>query len=144
MFFPHNQSTTYLLNNCGEVVHTWTLADTMRPGNSVYLLENGLLARCSRPNNILNDVIWAGGGGQFVDLVDWESNIFNRFVLNNDSFRLHHDIEPLPNGNLLMIVWERIGEEDALLAGRKPELLPNDEVWSEIILEWNPEEDSIV
>jgi len=144
LFFPHNQSTTYLLNNCGEVVHTWNMADTMRPGNSVYLLENGLLARCSRPNNILNDAIWAGGGGQFVDLVDWEGDIRERFELNNDSLRLHHDIEPLPNGNILMIVWERMGEDDALRNGRKPELLPSGEVWSEMIVEWNPEEDSIV
>ena len=144
LFFPHNQSSTFLMNNCGEVVHTWSMADTMRPGNSVYLLENGLLVRCSRPNNIINDVIWAGGGGQFVDLVDWEGNITARFELNNDSFRLHHDIEPLSNGNILMIVWERIGEEEALLAGRRAELLPDGEVWSEKIIEWNPSLDSLV
>ena len=144
LFFPHNQSTTYLMNNCGEVVHTWAMADTMRPGNSVYLLENGLLARCSRPNNIINDVIWAGGGGQFVDLVEWDGTISKRFELNNDSLRLHHDIEPLPNGNILMIVWERIREAEALLAGRKLELLPDGEIWSEMIIEWNPSADSIV
>lgn len=144
LFFPHNQSTTYLMNNCGEVVHSWTMADTMRPGNSVYLFENGLLARCSRPNNIINDIIWAGGGGQFVDLVDWDGNITARFELNNDSFRLHHDIEPLPNGNILMIVWERFGEEESLLAGRKPDLLPGGEIWSEKIIEWNPSLDTVV
>jgi len=144
LFFPHNQSTTFLLDNCGNVVHTWELPDTLRPGNAVYLLENGLLIRCSRPNNIINDPIWAGGGGQFVDVVDWSGEILHRFELNTADFRLHHDVAPLPNGNILMIVWERKDYDTAIAAGRKPELLPQQEVWSETILEWSPAGDTIV
>lgn len=144
LFFPHNQSTTYLMDNCGNIVHTWDLPDTLRPGNSVYLLEDGNLLRCSRPNNITNDPIWAGGGGQFVDIVDWDGNVLNRFTLNDSIYRLHHDVSPMPNGNVLMIVWEKKNFAEAVQAGRKPELLPNDEVWSEVILEWSPELDSIV
>lgn len=144
LFFPHNQSTTFLMDNCGNIVHTWTLAEDLRPGNSVYLLENGHLIRCSRPNNITNDAIWAGGGGQYVDVVDWNNEILHRFELNDSIFRLHHDVAPMPNGNILMIAWEKKNYEQAIAAGRNPALLPNEEVWSETILEWSPSLDSIV
>ena len=33
LLYPHNQPNVYLLDVCGEVVHTWTNADTLRPGN---------------------------------------------------------------------------------------------------------------
>ncbi len=37
LLFPHNQSTVFLLNNCGEIVHTWEDAPDIRPGNTVLL-----------------------------------------------------------------------------------------------------------
>jgi hypothetical protein len=144
LFFPHNQSTTFLMDNCGNIVHTWQLPDTMRPGNAAYLLENGYLIRCSRPNNITNDPIWAGGGGQFVDVVDWSGDILHRFERNDEEFRLHHDVAPLPNGNILIITWEKKDSASAIAAGRNPQLLPQQELWSETILEWSPTLDSIV
>ena len=39
LIYPHNQSTVFLLNNCGDVVHSWTDSDEFRPGNTAYLLE---------------------------------------------------------------------------------------------------------
>lgn len=33
LVYPHNQPNVYPLDMCGEVVHTWTNADTLRPGN---------------------------------------------------------------------------------------------------------------
>ena len=41
LIYPHNQPNVYLLDFCGEVVHTWDNADTLRPGNVAYLQENG-------------------------------------------------------------------------------------------------------
>ncbi len=40
---------TYLINNCGQVVHQWS--SDYNPGNSVYLLENGNLLRACKVNN---------------------------------------------------------------------------------------------
>ncbi len=145
LFFPHNQSTVFLVDNCGELVHQWTDADSIRPGNSAELLPNGKLIVCKRPNSAaVSDPIWAGGGGQTVEIRSWDNEVEASYSLNNEKFRLHHDIAPLPNGNVLMIAWALKTREEAIAAGRDPDLLPQNEVWSEAVLEWDPVLDSIV
>jgi hypothetical protein len=134
LFAPLNSKTTYLIDNCGRVINSWE--SEFFPGNTAYLLPNGNLLRAKR---LPNEVITGGGGGGGVELFDWDSNLLWTFELNNDSLRLHHDIAPLPNGNVLMIVWELRTEEEALQAGRNPSLIPTEKViWSEQILEVKP------
>ena len=58
LFFPHNTNTVYLTDNCGELVHSWIGDGDFRPGNMVYLLENGNLLKCSRFFNPTMDSIW--------------------------------------------------------------------------------------
>ena len=141
LFFSHRQSSTYLVDNDGEVVNTWVDGDNFNPGNSVYLLESGLLVRCKRPDG---RIVWGGGEGGTVDIVDWDGTVLSSFTLNNDQFRLHHDVAPMPSGNILMIAWERISETDAIASGRDPEIITQGAVFSEKILEWDPTSNSIV
>ena len=49
---------TYLIDNCGRLVHSWQ--STYTPGLSVYLLENGNLLRTCR---ITNSIFSGGGSG---------------------------------------------------------------------------------
>jgi hypothetical protein len=145
LVFPHNQSNVFLLDNCGQIVHTWSGEITDRPGNAVYLLENGNLVKCKRKSTSgPGSPIWAGGAGETVEVLTWENELLHSFTLNDTSYRLHHDVEPLPNGNILMIAWESFDREAAIAAGRDTALLAQDKVWSEVILEWNPELDSII
>ncbi len=145
LIYPHNQSTVYLLNNCGEIAHSWDDADNFRPGNMAYLNEDGTLFKAKRlSTSAVNDRIWAGGGGETVELRTWDNELLASYTLNNEQFRLHHDMAPLPNGNLLMIAWELKTGEEAYAAGRDTSLLSQGEVWSERILEWNPNTNSIV
>ena len=144
LFFPHNQSNVYLIDNCGEVVHVWEDDPSFRPGNSVYLLEDGSLVKCKRPSTVVNDPIWAGGGGATVEIRSWDNELLWSFTLNDSTARLHHDIEPLPNGNILMIAWEVKTREEAIEAGRDTNLLDDDELWPDYVLEVDPTLDSIV
>lgn len=145
LFFPHNQSTVFLVDNCGELVHQWTDADSIRPGNAVELLADGKLIVCKRPSSSgPSDPIWAGGGGQIVEIRSWDNELEASFTLNNEKYRLHHDMAPLPNGNVLLVAWALKTREEAIAAGRDTALLPQNEVWSEAVLEWNPVSDSIV
>ena len=75
LIFPHNQHRSLLLNACGEVVHSWDLAENERPGNVSYLMENGDLVTTSRPANVSNDPIWAGGGGATIARRSWENEM---------------------------------------------------------------------
>ncbi|MEM8908714.1 MAG: aryl-sulfate sulfotransferase [Bacteroidota bacterium] len=144
LLYPHNQPNVYLLDNCGEIVHVWTDSVDFRPGNTAYLLEDGRLVKTKRPASIAGDAIWAGGGGATVEIRDWDNNLEWSFTLNDEKNRLHHDIEPMPNGNILMIVWEAKTAEEAIQAGRDSALLDNDVLWPDYIIEVDPETDELV
>lgn len=145
LLYPHNQPHVYLLDNCGQIVHQWTDEDVFRPGNTAYILDNGHLVKTKRLfNSPATDPIWAGGGGAIVELRDWDNNLLWSFEQNDALRRLHHDIEPLPNGNLLMISWEYKSEEEAIAAGRDPAAMSQAALWPDYILEVDPFTDEVV
>ncbi|MEM9720870.1 MAG: aryl-sulfate sulfotransferase [Bacteroidota bacterium] len=149
LLYPHNQPDAFLVDNCGRIVHTWEGDSLYRPGNSVYLQEDGALLVCSRNAVPINDPIWAGGGGENVELKSWDNESLWQFRMNTDTTRLHHDIAPLPNGHVLMIAWELKTLEESIQAGRDPASLMDStlsqaKLWPDFILEYAPELDSIV
>lgn len=147
LIYPHNQPNVYLINNCGEIVHQWDDTPDMRPANTAYLLEDGNLVKASRPANVTNDPIWAGGGGATVSIVDWENNPIWSYTLNNDTARLHHDIAVIENNDqlsILMVAWELKTREEAIQAGRDSTLLSQGELWPDHILEIVPETGEII
>jgi len=136
LIYPHNQSNVYLLNNCGEIVHVWEGEPDTRPGNAVYILEDGRIVKTSRPASIANDPIWAGGGGATIEIRDWDNNLEWSYTLNDEDFRLHHDIEVIDNGGeitILAIAWERKTLEEVIAAGRDTTVLESDELWPDYI-----------
>jgi len=144
LIYPHNQPNVYLLNNCGEIVHSWTDEDNFRPGNTAYLRDDGTLVKTKRGATSNLDPIWAGGGGAIVEIRSWDNELLWSYELNTELERLHHDIEPLPNGNILMIAWESITMDAAVEAGRNPATLNQGELWPEKIIEIDPATDDIV
>jgi len=138
LIYPHEQPNVYLLDNCGKIVHTWTDVADSRPGNTVYLLEDGSIIKTKRPAKITGNPIWSGGGGGTVEKRDWNNNLLWTFTLNDSFNRLHHDIEPMPNGNILMISWEKKTSEEATSKGRNPAYLANKEIWPDKIIEIQP------
>jgi len=144
LIYPHNQPNVYLLDNCGEVVHTWVGEEGFRPGNVAELLEDGRLVRTRRPAVFANDAIWAGGGGAIIDIVSWDGDILWSYELNNEEARLHHDIAITNEGTILAIAWEYISAEDAIAAGRDSSLLSQDALWPDYVFEIDPATDSII
>jgi hypothetical protein len=137
LIFPHRQGNGFLLDNCGRVVHRWD--DSLyQPGNGVTLAPNGDLVVCKGRNAVSNPVIQAGGGGERIERRTWEGDLVWSFTYNNDSVRLHHDLALMPNGHVLAIAWERIDSARALNAGRRPERLPEGELWPDQVIEIAP------
>jgi hypothetical protein len=139
LFSPLIYTDTYLIDNCGKLVHSWT--SSYKPGNSVYLLENGQLLRTgnSQNQNFQN----AGGAGGIIELFDAQSNVLWSYTISDNNNLQHHDIEYLPNGNILAIVWTKKTESEAIEAGRNPSSV-TDYLWSEKIVEINPENNEII
>jgi hypothetical protein len=127
-----NNKQTYLIDKCGYLINQWESA--YKPGFAVYLLPNGNLLRAG---NIGNDRFPAGGSGGIIELLDWESNILWSYKLSTFTQCSHHDFKSLPNGNILMIVWDKKSEAEATALGRKTELIDSF-VWNEKIIEIKP------
>ncbi len=144
LMFPHNQANVYLLDNCGEIVHTWADENNFRPGNMAYIMPDGKLVKAKRDAIITDDDIWAGGGGEFVEIRDWDNNLEWTFELNDSINRMHHDIAPMPNGNILITVWELKTEDEAIEAGRDTAKLAQAKLWPDYIIEVNPTNNEIV
>lgn len=125
---------TYLIDMDGEVVRTWT--STMPPGQSVYLTDEGHLLRTCR----VREAKFRGGGqGGRVEEYDWDGNLVWSADLFSDLHCQHHDIEPMPNGHLLVLVWEARTHDDAVARGRDPKVLAQDQIWPDAVLEIVPE-----
>jgi len=112
LFQPLASTTTYLIDLDGVVVHSW--AGSYTPGNAVYWLENGNLLRTIHTDGTV------GGSGGGVQEVDWDGDVVWDFRYSSSSYLSHHDVEVLPNGNLLMIAWEYLTRAEAIAAGRNP------------------------
>ncbi|MAJ47704.1 MAG: hypothetical protein CBC35_10640 [Planctomycetes bacterium TMED75] len=139
LFTPLNSIWTYLIDNDGQEVHQWV--DTDPGGNSVYLLEDGSLLRCSDTGSAEGGIMIAGGDGGSIRRFSWDNELLWDFEYSTIEDRLHHDIEPLPNGNVLAINWEFIDRVEALNNGRDPMNLSPDydnSVWALSIIEIEP------
>jgi len=133
LFTSHTKS--YLINNCGETINEWN--SNYLPGNSVYLLENGNLLRAGRLNDGSSDITFPGTGG-IVELFDWEGNLLWSYSYSSNQFRQHHDVYPMPNGNVLILAATVMSQSEAIQAGRNPTLLEDGELYNEQIIEVEP------
>ena len=132
LFSSHKN--TFLINNCGQVINQWS-SDYL-PGHSVYILPNGNLIRAGRKGS---STITFGGVGGIVEMFDWDGNLVWEFVYSSDDYRLHHDIYPMPNGNILVLAATVMSNEETLLAGRDPNLVSGAGIlYNEQILEIKP------
>jgi len=139
LFAPLGGTAAYLIDRDGHVVNEWTLSG--KPGNAVYLLEGGNLLATYTVEGTLH----GGGIGGGLQLLTWDGTDVWSYELATETAHLHHDVEMLPNGNVLMISWEVKNRAQALAAGLSAnQLPPSGEVWSEMILEYNPALNEIV
>jgi len=132
LFAPLGSTTTYLINNCGEKVHSWT--SNYKPGQSVYLLENGMLLRTGNTNNSIFGT--TGGVGGIIEMIDWNNTVVWSYPISTTTECQHHDIQYLPNGNILAVVWELKTSAEATAAGRTT---LGTTLWSDKIVEIKPD-----
>ncbi len=128
--FAPNQFT-YLIDNCGFQINRWRSVN--RAGLSAYLMEDGSLLRTG---GIIGYFKGAGAGGR-IEIQNWEGTQEWSFDFSSEEEQQHHDIQALPNGNILLLAWEKIPMEEAIEAGRS-EATSNKDVWPDKIVEIKP------
>lgn len=116
LFTGNSLTETFLIDNCGEVINQWQ--STFVPAFTSYLLDNGNLLRS------IKTVGATGNGG--VEIWDWDNNlVWSLSYSDSLDSRMHHDIEPMPNGNILLLVSEEIPMAEAVLKGRNSTVFTN-------------------
>lgn len=132
---PMGETEVYLINQYKEAVHQWECATA--PGNATYLLDDGSLLRMGRTGTMVFNA--RGGAGGRIQKIGWNGELLWEYFVASNSMMAHHDIAPMPNGNVLVIAWEYRSREEAIEAGRNPALLRDDMLWPETILEIEPQ-----
>lgn len=127
--YTASSTRTNLLNLNNTVVKFWT--HTRSGGYSVYLLENGQLMR---PAVSTGSSINGGGAAGIVQKYSWAGSLVWEYTYSSSTVRSHHDICPLPNGNVLLIAWEVKTAAQAVAAG----LNHSAAIWPDHIIEVQP------
>jgi len=145
LIYPNNQTSVFLIDNCGRIVHTWTDEDASAfPGTVARLLPDGKLLRSKSSNILEGSTFGAGGAGGILELLDWESNVLWSYQIADSLTRQHHEVLAMPNGNIMCIVWERQNLEEIIENGFDTLTNNQTQIFSDAIYEINPETDSIV
>lgn len=134
LFAPLLSTVTYRVDRQGRAVHTWE--SELAPGVAVYLLDNGHLLRAGRHPGV--PFLAPGQGGRLQEFT-WQGELVWDWVAADEGMVQHHDIDPLPSGHVLMLVWESKSREEAVRAGRRPELVGPGGLWPEAVLEVEPQ-----
>jgi hypothetical protein len=133
---PFSSPNSYLLDMQGRVVRTWQ--SDCPPALCAFLLDNGHLLR---PGSIGVDARVFGPGpgvGGRIQEFTFDGELVWDFKFYNSRQLPHHDLTKLPNGNVLMIVWDRKSAEEAIDAGRRPEMTGDKHLLPDSLIEIKP------
>ena len=132
-------ASTHLMNNDYEILHSWS--HEQGPASMPYLLPDSSIIY---PYRVPNPTMDSGGVGGGIEKQSWDGEILWDYTFSDDTYQHHHDVEPLPNENILIIVWEKKTAQEAYDMGRETISNPLNQMWSTTILELDPENGEIV
>ncbi len=114
LYSVKNSTTSQLIDTNGTVYHTWTHAAADPTCYSTYLMPGGILWR-----SVTNTSSTFTGGpisGE-VQKLDYFGTVLWDFVYSTTTYVTHHDICPMPNGNVLLIAYELKTAAEVAAAG---------------------------
>ena len=136
-------STTILIDTTSNTYKTWTHTSTNKTGYSCYMIEGDTLLRSYQLST--TSISGAGQTGG-VQKVTWDGDIVWDWTYSSSTYLLHHDICAMPNGNVLMICYDKrtssemtqAGSDDAqdVLSEKIIEVKPTGTNTGEIVWEW--------
>lgn len=130
LFSPLKHNETFLINMDGKTVHHWQ--NDCAPASMPYLLEDGSILR---PCEVRSPRLRGGAVGGRIQRISWDGQILWDWTYSTDKVQQHYDIDPLPNGNLILIAWELKTAQEATAVGMSTAV----ETWPLHIVEVKPE-----
>lgn len=131
IYCGQNQTSTVIIDTAGTTYKTWTFGSSKKNGYSCYMLENDTLLR----SYIYTSNSFSGGGiTGALQKVLWDGTVVWDYPYSTSTYCMHHDICPMPNGNVLVISYDKKTSTQATQAGSSSAI----EIWAEKIVELKP------
>lgn len=138
LFSGLKSTTSYLVNNDGELVQSW---DSDYTPQATYLLEDGKLLHTATLDAVNSDFEDAGGQTGRIEIINADNEVEWYYEVNSSTEFMHHDVEYIESsGTVLVMIWELHTAAEAEAAGRTNAT----DMWSEKILELDPTTNEIV
>lgn len=131
----NGQDAAYLVNHDGDKLKEWSFES--RLGNDLEITPSGSLLGSFKVNEPFFSF---GGFGGHIKKLSANGSVIWEYVVNTENEIAHHDATEMPNGNILIMIWERISEEQFSDIG----LNPGHDIFTEKLIEVNPETDEVV
>jgi hypothetical protein len=128
---PLRSTETFLIDNDINTLQAWH--GDNGAGHTVYLLPDFSVIRGQGDPN---GAFGGGGSGGHLQRIDADDNVVWDYFFSNEDYQQHHDLEPMPNGNVLLIAWEIKTPDEAVAAGRTAPTAGN--LWPTYIVELEP------
>ncbi|NVO03869.1 MAG: aryl-sulfate sulfotransferase [Bacteroidetes bacterium] len=133
LYATKNGSVAYLCDTNGTNYKTWTFSSTKKTAYSTYLIPGDTIVRTYKP--AANTTWNTGPCHGAIQKVAWDGTVvWDWTYYQAGTYCPHHDICPLPNGNVLMICYDAKTSTEAVQAG----LSSNAAIYSEKIIEVKP------
>lgn len=130
LYSTQNSTTAVLMDTNQATFKTWT-GLSAATGYSSYLMPGGFLIRAAKASGV------SFTGGPICGKVqkhDYAGNLVWDYTYSTTSYCSHHDICPMPNGNVLLIAYERRTATEVGAAGGSNLI----EMWPDKIVEIQP------
>ncbi|MBL7765509.1 MAG: aryl-sulfate sulfotransferase [Chitinophagaceae bacterium] len=131
LYSLQNSLSAYLMDTNLTTYHTWTFPSGNATGYSTHMEPGGTIVRAV-----------AKGGNSFtggpicgrITKHDYAGNLTWTYDYSTTNYCTHHDICPMPNGNVLVIAYERKTAAEVTAAGGSNAI----EMWPDKIVEIQP------
>ncbi len=131
---PVKSEQTFLIDMQGHGVRMWQHETT--PALGAILNDNGRFLRPGALVGVAGDD--SPGAGGIVQEFVWGGELVWDFKFATPTKLPHHDVLRLPNGNIMLIVYERKTRQEAIAAGRRPELADHTHFMADALIEIKP------
>lgn len=125
----------YLINKEGFKTRSWEFDKNL--GNDLELLPDGKLLGMFKVESPLFSF---GGFGGIIRIMDSDGQVEWEYTYSTENYIAHHDVEMLPNGNVLFLAWERIQVLEAQAMGINAFF----DTYTEVLIEIDPKTDEII
>jgi len=139
--FSIDSKNTYLIDNDKNIIQSWIHDHS--PASHPYLLPDTSIIYPYKVTTPFLDG-GAGGVGGGIKKILKDGTVEWNYIFSDSIYQHHHDIEAMPNGNILIIVWEIKDSNEAARSGRQNIESEINQIWAPAILELNPGTGEIV